>query len=132
MESKGEKKIRELLEKRHMPFLQEYSFSDLKSVRNKSLRFDFAVFSEDGKLQFLIEYQGEQHYLFIPYFSKDKLKWAAARENDVRKCRYCLMHNIPLYCIPYYEYDNIQTIEDLCQDKYRVKSKWHNQITKID
>ena len=45
-----------------MNFTEEYSFPDLISSSGRPLRFDFAVFDDDGTLDFLIEYQGIQHY----------------------------------------------------------------------
>jgi len=60
--SRGEIKIYEILTKANLPFEEEYSFSDLKSSRGVPLRFDFAVFDDNGDIDFLIEYQGKQHY----------------------------------------------------------------------
>ena len=45
-----------------MNFTEEYSFPDLISSSGRPLRFDFAVFDDDSSLDFLIEYQGIQHY----------------------------------------------------------------------
>jgi hypothetical protein len=125
LESKGERLIREILEKEGVFFTQEYSFPELKSFKHKPLRYDFAIF-ENKQVSALIEWQGEQHYAFVEHFSKTKGKWDYAREMDVQKCKFALLNKIPLYCIPYYEYDNIKTIEDIFSEKYLVKSKWHN------
>ena len=43
-----------------------------------------------------------------------------------QKCKFALMNKIPLYCIPYYDYNLIKTTKDIFSDKYLVKSKWHN------
>ena len=59
--SRGEIKIHEILEMAGLPFTEEYSFPDLVSSSGRPLRFDFAVFEDDGDLDFLIEYQGIQH-----------------------------------------------------------------------
>ena len=40
----------------------EYIFPDLRSPNGRPLRFDFVVFDDDGKIDFIIEYQGKQHY----------------------------------------------------------------------
>lgn len=125
MESKGEQLIRSILEKEGVFFYKEYSFPQLKSFKQQPLRFDFAVF-ENEKVKFLIEWQGEQHYSFVEHFSKNKIKWDYAREMDVQKCKFALTNNIPLYCIPYYEYNNINTVADIVNDKFKVKTKWHN------
>jgi hypothetical protein len=123
LESKGERLIREILENERVLFKQEYSFATLKSFKGKPLRYDFAVFN-GNKVIALIEWQGEQHYRFVEHFSKDKGKWDYAREMDYRKCRFALMNNIPLYCIPYYEYFNIHSLNDICNEKYLIKTKW--------
>ncbi len=60
--SRGEIKIEEILRNAGLVFQEEYSFSDLVSSSGHPLRFDFAVFDDEGNLDFLIEYQGIQHY----------------------------------------------------------------------
>lgn len=54
--------IHEILEESGLNFEEEYIFPELKSNNGRPLRFDFAVFDDDGNLDFLIEYQGSQHY----------------------------------------------------------------------
>ena len=60
--SRGEIKIEEILKEAGLIFKEEYSFPGLNSPNGRPLRFDFAVFDDDGNLDFLIEYQGKQHY----------------------------------------------------------------------
>ena len=60
--SRGEIKIEDILRFNGLSFIEEYSFDDLLSFNHKPLRFDFAVFDDNGDLDFLIEYQGIQHY----------------------------------------------------------------------
>ena len=60
--SRGEIKIEEILQQAGLEFEEEYSFPDLVSSSGRPLRFDFAVFDDNGDLEFLIEYQGIQHY----------------------------------------------------------------------
>ena len=60
--SRGEIKIEEILQQAGIPFQEEYSFPDLLSSTGHPLRFDFAIFDDEGNLEFLIEYQGIQHY----------------------------------------------------------------------
>jgi hypothetical protein len=56
--SRGEIKIHEILESNNINFKEEYIFPGLNSPSGRPLRFDFAVFDDDGNLDFLIEYQG--------------------------------------------------------------------------
>ena len=60
--SRGEIMIHEILEQAGLNFEEEYIFPELKSNNGRPLRFDFAVFDDDGNIDFLIEYQGSQHY----------------------------------------------------------------------
>lgn len=60
--SRAEIKIEEILQEAGLNFKEEYSFPDLMGQNGHALRFDFAVFDDDGDLDFLIEYQGIQHY----------------------------------------------------------------------
>nr|DAG48630.1 MAG TPA: restriction enzyme [Caudoviricetes sp.] len=60
--SRGEIKIEDILRFNGLSFMEEYSFDDLLSFNHRPLRFDFAVFDDNGDLDFLIEYQGIQHY----------------------------------------------------------------------
>ena len=50
--SRGEIKIEEILTMNGMNFEQEYIFSDLVSFSGHPLRFDFAVFDDEGELDF--------------------------------------------------------------------------------
>ena len=99
-DSRGEIKIHEILEDAGLNFVEEYSFPDLVSTSGRPLRFDFAVFDDDDELQFLIEYQGIQHYQakskFGGYSGLKKQQF-----NDFKKREYCFKHNIILIAIPY-------------------------------
>ena len=65
----GEIKICDILDRAGLNYKEEYSFPDLVSSSGRALRFDFCVFTDDGDIDFLIEYQGEQHY-----FAKSKFR----------------------------------------------------------
>lgn len=98
--SRGEIKIHEILEQAGLNFVEEYSFPDLISSTGRPLRFDFAIFDDNGNLDFLIEYQGIQHYeaksKFGGYSGLRKQQY-----NDMRKREYCYKNNIILVAIPY-------------------------------
>ncbi|AXF52472.1 MAG: hypothetical protein [Caudoviricetes sp.] len=100
--SRAEIKIEEILQKAGMDFEEEYSFPDLVSSSGRPLRFDFAVFDDAGELDFLLEYQGIQHYQ-----AKSKFGGTAGlrrqQYNDFQKREYCKKHNIPLIIIPYWD-----------------------------
>ena len=98
--SRGEIKIEEVLQEAGLVFEEEYSFPDLVSTSGRPLRFDFAVFDDEHNLEFLIEYQGIQHYSpkskFGGYTGLRKQQY-----NDMKKKEYCQKHNIILIEIPY-------------------------------
>ncbi|MCC8068740.1 MAG: hypothetical protein LIO71_03115 [Ruminococcus sp.] len=100
--SRGEIKIEDILNENGLIFEEEYSFSDLLSTNGRPLRFDFAVFDDNGDIDFLIEYQGIQHYE-----AKSKFGGISGlrkqQYNDMCKREYCLRHNIKLVLIPYWD-----------------------------
>jgi hypothetical protein len=104
--SRGEIKVKEILEMGGLLFEQQYIFPDLKASNGTPLRFDFAVFDDDGGLDFLIEYNGEQHYTAVAAYGGGR-KLAQQKHNDAAKMRYCSKHNIPLVIIPYYDYEKM-------------------------
>ena len=98
--SRGEIKIEEILQKSGLRFEEEYSFPGLLSVTGHPLRFDFAIFDDDGELAFLIEYQGIQHYVAKSKFGG----YSGLRKqqnNDLKKREYCRKNGIILIAIPY-------------------------------
>ena len=100
--SRGEIKICDILDAAQLTYQEEYSFPDLVSASGHPLRFDFAIFDDAGDLDFLIEYQGIQHY-------EAKSKFGGAeglrkqQYHDMQKRKYCKEHNIPLVLIPYWD-----------------------------
>ena len=107
--SRGEIKIQEILEKSGLVYKEEYIFPDLKSSNGKPLRFDFAVFDDDGVLDFLIEYQGRQHYEPSQKFG-GKRGFYQQQYNDNQKRRFCALHDFTLIEIPYTE-ENLITYD---------------------
>ena len=98
--SRGEICIEEILTEYDMNFKEEYSFEGLCSENGRSLRFDFAVFDDDGNIDFLIEYQGRQHYEASSKYGGKKGLFQQ-QHNDNKKRRFCALHNIRLVEIPY-------------------------------
>ena len=100
--SRGEIKICDILDAAGLEYKEEYSFPDLVSSSGRPLRFDFAVFDDNGDLDFLMEYQGIQHY-------EPKSKFGGAKGlyrqkfNDNQKRIYCQQHGYKLICIPYWD-----------------------------
>ena len=114
----GEQQIEKILKEQKISYQKEFIFSDLVSENNIPLRFDFAVFKND-KLAYLIEYDGEQHFL-----NKTDKIWTDSLEKrkirDKIKNQYCVDNNIKLYRIPYWEKNNL-TFDLITSGKYLVK-----------
>ena len=98
--SRAEIKIEGLLEMADLNFRMEYTVPGLTSENGRPLRFDFAVFDDDGNLDCLIEYQGKQHYQASSKFGGKK-GLCQQQHNDNKKRRYCALHDIKLIEIPY-------------------------------
>lgn len=104
--SKGEKKVKEILSKLGEIHKKEYTFSDLIGIGGGLLRFDFAVFDSRENLKCLIEYDGEMH--FEETGIKNDLK--RQKIHDSLKNEYCKKNNINLIRIPYWDFERIEQI----------------------
>ena len=100
--SRGEIKIHEILEQYGFNFKEEYIFPDLRSPNGRPLRFDFVIFDDDGYIDFIIEYQGRQHYEPSAKFGGKKAFYQQ-QYNDNQKRRFCALHDFKLIEIPYTE-----------------------------
>lgn len=95
-------KIYNILTDAGLPFEEEYEFSGLVGKSGRNLRFDFCVFDDAGDIDFLIEAQGQQHYVPVgKYGGARHLRYQ--KYNDALKRKYCLDHNLKLVTIPYYD-----------------------------
>ncbi len=106
--SKGETKIYKLLKENNINFIQQQTFDTcISPITNTKLRFDFYVNN-----QYLIEYDGVQHFCITGtgWNTKENLK--ATQERDSIKNKWCKDNNIPLIRIPYTHFNNI-CLEDL-------------------
>lgn len=120
--SKGELKIATLLRENNITFSQEISFLDFKNeITKHPYRFDFAIL-KNGKIDFIIEFDGIQHYKETTLF-RDTLQ--EIQEKDNIKNNYCFSHNIILKRIPYWDLEQL-TIEDILSNKYII-SKGENK-----
>ncbi len=111
--SRGEIKIHEILEANDVIFKEEYEFPKLKSPNGKPLRFDFAVFDDDGDIDFLIEFQGKQHYKAVSKFGGSRALYQQ-KFNDTLKRKFCAQYGITLIEIPYWE-ENLITYDYIFQ-----------------
>ena len=102
MASRGEVKIHEILTEAGLRFEEEYIFPGLCSNNGRPLRFDFVIFDDDNKVDFIIEYQGKQHYEPSAKFG-GKRGFYQQQYNDNKKRRFCALRGYKLIEIPYVE-----------------------------
>jgi len=122
--SKGEQKLINLFRRGGIQFEREVIFDDLTGKKKVPLRFDFGLY-KNGRLICLVEFDGRQHYEYIPYFHKNISGFKRQQEWDRRKNKYCLMHNIPLIRIPYWDLEDLTLKKVLFTPDYVVKDKFH-------
>lgn len=105
-QSKGERKLIELLEKFGYAVKRQHVFDDCRNIY--PLRFDAYV----KDLNSVFEYQGEQHYMPVNFSGKGE-EWSKhqleiCQYRDQIKRNYCNTHDIPIIEIPYWEKDNME------------------------
>ena len=109
--SKGEKEIGLCLDNMKIKYETETTLDGCSDV-NK-LRFDFSICDELG-IKYLIEFDGHQHFKPVRFGGISIEGAEESYKNTIRrdsiKTQYCKDNNIPLLRIPYWEFDNIETI----------------------
>ena len=114
-ESKGELECKKVLEDLfNKPFYKIRPNFLFNNITKQNLELD--LYNEELKLA--VEYNGKQHYEYIPYFHKTKDSFYNQQYRDQIKKNLCEKNNIILIDVPY----NIK-IED-------IKSYLINQINK--
>lgn len=124
--SKGVLKIQHLLSDNNIKYEQEKKFESCVSPKGNMMKFDFYVNNE-----YLIEYDGEQHFEPMSFGDKqttgqEKLKSQKIYDNI--KNEWCKNNNIILIRIPYTQYNNLN-LQDLIPStsKFIVKEENNNE-----
>lgn len=103
LKSKGEEKVKEVLEKYNIDFIRQYTREDCKYTY--VIPFDFYIQS----MNTIIEYDGIQHFESIEAWGgEEKLK--ITQEKDNIKNQYCQQNNIKLIRISYLDFNDIEKI----------------------
>lgn len=100
--SKGENEISEILNMLNIDYINKYKFNNCKYKR--ILEFDFYL----PKYNCCVEYDGEFHYRKTNRNNENDFKKQQIR--DSIKNNYCKKNEIKLIRIPYWDFNNIQTI----------------------
>lgn len=103
-QSKGEAMIEKILVENNIEFSTQYKFQDCKRIF--PLRFDFFISS----LNTIIEYDGEQHFKYIPRIHKTLSKYESMKKNDQIKNEYCKRKGINMIRISHIDIENISNI----------------------
>ena len=113
--SLGEAKIANILQNANIEYTSQKTFNNFVNENNIHYRFDFYI---DGKI---VEYDGSQHFITRNSGWDTPEQLEKIKRNDKIKNEYCFKNNIPIYRIPYWELDNINTVEDIFQEKFLIK-----------
>lgn len=110
--SSGEKEIEGLFNNGGINFKNQYK--DDRCAHINPLPFDFVVFNKDSKIKFLLEYDGEQHFMPIDFSGRGE-EWAASQFKNIQikdkiKNDFSIKYKIPLVRLPYWEINNVETI----------------------
>ena len=107
-QSHGEYLIEQLLQKNNIQYEKEKTFSSCIFNDTKQLaRFDFYVNN-----QYIIEFDGEQHFNYTQTGWNTKENFIKTKEHDNYKNQWCKENNIPIIRIPYLHEKDI-CLEDL-------------------
>jgi len=123
-ESKGEKKVRTVLERKGVSYTEQVSVEGLLGTGGGNLMFDFGLLA-GSELSSLIEYDGIQHYKPIGKGNLDAVAaFVKLQEHDSRKNNWCSQHSIPLLRISYTDFENVDTIvSDFINERYHKEEE---------
>lgn len=103
--SKGENEIERLLKERNVEYIQQKTFDELKSDKDRYLRFDFYL----PEYNICIEYNGKQHYEPVDFYGGLK-SYERRVKLDNKKRIFCEKKKITLIEISYLNKSNIPNI----------------------
>lgn len=105
-ESKGEKRIAEVLNRLGIIYRREFIINRCKN--KNGLRFDFAVATFDGSPG-VIEFQGGQHYRAIEFYGGESA-FEATKKRDQIKREFCKENQLRYLEIPYDRFGEIEPL----------------------
>ena len=96
--SKGESKIREVLDIFNIKYLEQASFKECRAANNRRLLFDFYIPS----INTCIEFDGKQHFEPVEYWGGQEGLERRKRSDEIKN-KFCTDNNINLIRISYNE-----------------------------
>jgi predicted RNA-binding Zn-ribbon protein involved in translation (DUF1610 family) len=124
-QSKGEKKIKEILDNNNIQYIPHKDFEDLVGTGGGKLSYDFYLI----EYNLLIEYQGEYHDGTANNQTQEKFEYQ--QEHDKRKREYAKNYNIDLLEIWYWDFNNIEKILDEQFKNYMSKEFDGKEVKEI-
>lgn len=106
MISAGEEKISKILSDNNIIFEKGLSHG-LILPTGGSAKYDFSIFNENKELQYVIEYDGWQHYVQSDSKWDRDGKFEIRQNSDNLKNQWCIDNNITLIRIPYTHFSKI-------------------------
>lgn len=97
--SKGEQKIKQILEEMNILFECQKQFPTL--IYKRPLKFDFYL----PEYNICLEYQGEQHYTPQQFFGEKN--FYIQKKRDLLKKKWCESNQVKLIEIPYWDFNKI-------------------------
>ena len=114
--SKGEMIISQILRENNIPFIQQKTFDTCRfKDTNQLAKFDFYVNN-----QYLIEFDGIQHFQYSGSGWDNKENFEKTKEHDNFKNKWCKENNIPLIRIPYTKLKTLKLSDLLLQDEFKA------------
>jgi hypothetical protein len=108
-ESRGERKIAEILKRYGVSYLREHRFESCRMTYG--LPFDFVI--RGGKPR-IIEFHGEQHYYPITFGCRDPKvvhkAFIEVQKRDVFKEQWAAKKGLDLLIVPYWEFKRLEEI----------------------
>lgn len=93
--SKAEYWVAQFLDDHGFTYVAQKTYPGLVGVGGNLLVYDFLVHTKDN-IDVLIECNGLQHYESVEFFGGDAV-FARQKEHDMRKWKYAIEHEIPLF-----------------------------------
>ncbi len=121
-ESRGEARARNFLESYFKkPFIKARPYFLNNDVTGGKYNLEIDCYNEELKLG--VEYNGRQHYEYVPFFHSSREAFYNQKYRDKLKQIYCAERGIKLIEIPYTELGNL---ENWLQDEL-IKNGFNNQ-----
>ena len=122
LKSKGETKILYFLQGKNIKFTAQWKSKNYILHSGYPCVFDFAFFTKENSETpiFLLEYNGQQHYITRNSGWDTEENLLRTQQRDAEKAKLCEEAGIPLEIIPYTDFDNLEEVLTKLLQKYNL------------